>query len=191
MRLRSEDRLRQAPPDLVEKLAVELRRAGSREIGGVLVGEHVGPNEFRIVDLSVQRAGGSRTCFVRRPEQHGRFLNAFFARTEREFERFNYLGEWHSHPSFAVQPSATDVRQMHDIVSEGENVPLFAVLMVVRLSNQDALEVNALAFRPHMEPSPVKLSIAERPDGDPPPEPVDWWNRLFVSDAQSRRIRLI
>src|SRR6266516_1696846 len=93
----------------VMKLAQELRRSGRREIGGVLVGEHIGIDNFRLVDFSVQRSGGTQACFVRRPEEHHQFMEAFFSRTGNEFERFNYLGEWHSHPSFPAYPSTVDV----------------------------------------------------------------------------------
>jgi proteasome lid subunit RPN8/RPN11 len=179
------------PPDLVEKLAIELRRAGRREIGGVLVGEHIGADQFRIVDLSIQRAGGTHVCFIRRPEQHARFLKAFFARTGEAYERFNYLGEWHSHPSFTAEPSAVDLRQMQEIVSDLSGAPLFAVLMVVRLNEQASLQVNVQAFRPHSRPTPVTLKVLPRPEGDPPPEPATWWGRLFAPDPRPRRIRLI
>src|SRR5690242_9125070 len=96
-------------PDQLLMLASALARNGSREIGGVLVGEHVAPNIFRLVDLSVQEHGGTAACFVRRPEHHKPFLDDFFLRTGKNYERFNYLGEWHSHPSFPAVPSHVDV----------------------------------------------------------------------------------
>jgi proteasome lid subunit RPN8/RPN11 len=182
----------QLHPDLVEKLSRELRLAGDREIGGVLVGEHLGEASFRIVDLSVQRAGGTPACFIRRPEQHARFLNAFFARTGEAFERFNYLGEWHSHPTFKTEPSRVDLQQMQEIVSAGPKAPLFAVLMVVRLGDAGKLQLSALAFRPHQPPAASRLTVVPRPTGDPPPEPVGWWARLFAPSAQpKRRVRWI
>lgn len=174
------------PPDLIEKLNVELKRAGSREIGGVLVGEHVGDAEFRLVDLSVQRNGGNVACFVRRPEQHADFLQEFFARTGGAFERFNYLGEWHSHPSFPATPSAVDVTQMHDVVAGGSGSPLFAVLVVVRLEGE-AVQLSAHSFRSGHRPEVVDVVITDRPDGDPPPQPVGWLQRLFAPQPRPRR----
>lgn len=181
----------QLHPDLVEKVTSELRRAGAREIGGVLVGEHVGVDTFRIVDLSVQRLGGGHACFVRRPEQHRRFLDAFFARTGQAFERFNYLGEWHSHPSFPAEPSAIDLRQMQEIVSDGPQAPLFAVLLVVRVGAPGKLELSANAFRAHCAPARAQITVIDRPSGDPPPEPVGWWRRLFSPPRGEQRIRWI
>lgn len=174
------------PPDLVEKLKVELKRAGTREIGGVLVGEHVGDAEFRLVDLSVQRNGGDAACFVRRPEHHAGFLQEFFARTGGAYERFNYLGEWHSHPSFPASPSSVDLSQMRDIVSAGPEAPIFAVLMVVRLDDE-TLKLSAHAFRRDRRPDVVAVVITDRPVGDPPPQPVGWLRRLFAPQPRPRR----
>jgi len=52
------------PPKIIRRVRRELRGRW-REIGGVLVGEHVGTDTFRIVDFSVQRKGGlSRISFA-------------------------------------------------------------------------------------------------------------------------------
>lgn len=77
-----------------------LRRAGSREIGGVLMGEQLEPGHFRIVDFSVDEKIGSAADFVRSVEDHQAALEEFFLKTKRDFSRFNYLGEWHSHAEF-------------------------------------------------------------------------------------------
>ena len=119
----------QIHPNTLARLTRELAQAGRREIGGVLVGEHLDRNTFRIADLSVQRHGGEEACFVRRPAHHKGFLDDFFARTGDAYDRFNYLGEWHSHPSFSTEPSGTDLLQMHEIVNDGPSGPPFAILL--------------------------------------------------------------
>jgi len=98
-------------PDTVEnQLKRELRAAGRREIGGVLLGELVGPGVFRVAEITVQRTGGTSSTFVRIPRLHAEAIQAFFRRTGHRYERFNYLGEWHSHPSYPTRPSASDLR---------------------------------------------------------------------------------
>ena len=157
----------QLPPDFIERLAPELAKAGRREIGGVLVGEHLAEATFRVADFSVQRSGGSVSCFVRQPVKHRRFLKRFFKRTGRDFERFNYLGEWHSHPCFEAVPSSTDLSQMQAIVEDETNAAHFALLLIVRMGSTRHVEVNALAFTPFCPPTPVRVQIAERPADDP------------------------
>ncbi|MGE6694713.1 Mov34/MPN/PAD-1 family protein [Sphingobium limneticum] len=157
----------QLPPDFAERLAPELARAGRREIGGVLVGEHIAEETFRLADFSVQRSGGAVACFVRHPAKHRRFLARFFARTGTDFERFNYLGEWHSHPSFEACPSGTDLAQMQAIVEDGEQAPHFAILIIARLAFEGRIELSALAFTPFALPTPVDVHFVDRPANDP------------------------
>jgi [CysO sulfur-carrier protein]-S-L-cysteine hydrolase len=157
----------QLPPDFIERLAPELAKAGHREIGGVLVGEHLAEATFRVADFSVQRSGGSVSCFVRQPAKHRRFLKRFFERTGHDFERFNYLGEWHSHPCFEAVPSSTDVSQMQAIVEDETNAAHFALLLIVRMGSSHNVELNVLAFTPFRAPTPVRVQIVERPVDDP------------------------
>jgi integrative and conjugative element protein (TIGR02256 family) len=109
-----------------------LRRAGRREIGGVLMGEQIAPSHFRVVDLTIDTITGGDAHFVRDQAHHDAALEAFFASTGNNYARFNYLGEWHSHPSFPVRPSFTDIASMRALV-EGERDIEFAVLLIVRL----------------------------------------------------------
>ncbi|WP_256589673.1 Mov34/MPN/PAD-1 family protein [Pseudomonas sp. Choline-02u-1] len=102
-----------------DKLRRALRAAGSREIGGVLMGEQIAPGHFRVVDLSIDSETGGRAHFVRSSEAHADALSAFFRETGHQYDRFNYLGEWHSHPRFSVTPSTQDITSMIDLV-EGE-----------------------------------------------------------------------
>lgn len=171
--------------DHVIKLAGELRRSRRREIGGVLVGEHMGIENFRLVDFSVQRSGGTQACFVRRPDEHRQFMDSFFSRTRNEFERFNYLGEWHSHPSFPAYPSTVDFSQMQLIVDNGPEAPLFAVLLVVRLSSPRQLELSCLAFRSTHPPASVQILVTPRSEDDPRSPAVQrWWHRLFAQRSE-------
>jgi proteasome lid subunit RPN8/RPN11 len=170
----------------ITKLTQELAGAKLREIGGVLVGEHIGRNEFRLVDLSVQRSGGNRACFVRHPGAHKPFLDAFFKRADAEYERYNYLGEWHSHPGFPVNPSETDVSQMQKIVSEGKSGPLFAVLLIAQLSDNGAIRLSATAHRVGKAPAAVTVQISDDDLGDAVVvEP--WWKRIFTEPERRRR----
>jgi proteasome lid subunit RPN8/RPN11 len=168
------------PPDLLSKLEKELSRAGTREIGGVLVGEHVADGEFRIVDLSVQHSGGNVSSFVRKPEKHRRFMKRFFRRTGADYARFNYLGEWHSHPLYMPVPSTVDLAQMQQIAEDGPDAPLFAVLLIIRLDGRKGIEFGAMAFSAGATPTPIEIRIEPRPEDDPsiPARLIAWpWKR--------------
>lgn len=157
------------PTRIARRLERELRRAGTDEIGGVLMGEHVGPDTFRIADLTLDRGGGSFARFVRGVWRHRLGLEAFFRRTGNQFTKFNYLGEWHSHPSFPLDPSGADLSAMRAIVDDPAVGASFAVLMIVRLSDLykaphcgGALDAQASLFRP-ADPNlhPVELATGD------------------------------
>lgn len=147
-------------PKLISRLMHELRRAGRREIGGVLVGECLGNDVFRLMDFSVQRSGGTRACFIRDPDFHRPFIDEFFDKTGHDYMRFNYLGEWHSHPSFSVSPSGTDIKTMLGIVNDPEQNSPFAVLMICRLESSVRIEVGATAYKMGCRPELARLVVS-------------------------------
>src|SRR5580704_563434 len=118
-------------PELEKRFRAALRKADRREIGGMLMAEQLAPGHFRIMDFSLDALSGSRVRFRREPETHQKVLDEFFRRTGQDYQRFNYFGEWHSHPSFPVHPSLEDVATMTDIVEHGSSTITFAVLLIV------------------------------------------------------------
>lgn len=139
-----------------DKLRRALRAAGSREIGGVLMGEQIAPGHFRVVDLSIDSETGGRAHFVRSSEAHADALSAFFRETGHQYDRFNYLGEWHSHPRFSVTPSTQDITSMIDLV-EGERGIEFAVLLIVRLQWWRRISCSCSLFCRSTNPSSVDI----------------------------------
>ena len=101
------------------------------------MGERRSEDVFRIEELTIQAGGGAFASFIRVMNNVHRRLDAFFRRTGRQYMRFNYLGEWHSHPSFHPSPSTTDCRAMWSIVEDPKVGANFAVLMVVRLDGPE------------------------------------------------------
>jgi hypothetical protein len=109
-----------------------------------------------VIDLSIDKETGGRAHFVRSPEAHAEALDAFFQRTGNEYDRFNYLGEWHSHPRFPVMPSVQDTVSMFELV-HGERGIDFAVLLIVRLHWWRTIASSCTLFRRGLHPSPVEI----------------------------------
>ena len=133
------------------KLEQALRAAGSNEIGGVLAAEQIGDGRFLVVDLSIQ-SDGTISDFKRDPIQHREFIQRFHSRMGHRPERFNYLGEWHSHPNYPAIPSEADIQQMQDLVEDVEQASTFLVLMVIKLSEDASLRGTIYGFRPQLGP---------------------------------------
>lgn len=135
------------PPEQRELLLTALRKAGRRETGGILMGEHVGTNLFTVREMTVHRPGAFAS-FVRRIEDAIGTLHAFFKRTGHDYARFNYVGEWHSHPSFAPYPSRTDDLSMLQIVQDETVGANFVVLLIAKLGAEGDLVATAHTYHP-------------------------------------------
>lgn len=135
------------PADQAVGLREALRLAGSKEIGGQIFGEQLAPSDFAAAELTFQKRPGTFARFVVDLIQAARDAVRFFDRTAHHYERYNYIGEWHSHPSFAVRPSEVDVASMRKLVTDPEFKGRFAVLMIVRLDGGE-LTCGAWLFDP-------------------------------------------
>ncbi len=134
------------PVDIQKKLISALEKAGNQEIGGVLMGEHIAEAEFRIVDLTIQEQFGSVTFFIRLVTDIVKPLKGFFKQTRYNYKKFNYLGEWHSHPLFSPVPSKKDIQSMQEIVTDSDTGANFVILLIVRLKDVREIEATATIF---------------------------------------------
>jgi [CysO sulfur-carrier protein]-S-L-cysteine hydrolase len=146
------------PSKIVERLNRELR-GRMREIGGVLVGEHVADDTFRVVDFSVQLSGGTAAHFVRDPDKAKAFLAGFFQRTGHDYQRFNYIGEWHSHPRFVPLPSGEDCTTMLELVNDPAVGVNFAVLIIARHRLFGGMQLSASLFRRGAESEYAQVEV--------------------------------
>src|SRR5438552_15517390 len=128
------------PPEIASRLVNALTLAGQREIGGILMGEHVGGSTFRVKDLTIQRKKGTFAAFVRIVAEILAPLREFFDTTKHDYTRFNYLGEWHSHHSFALEPSSKDHLTMYEMVMDPQLGAHFLVLLLVKLNDRAELD---------------------------------------------------
>jgi hypothetical protein len=140
------------PPEISQQLIDALRKAGQREIGGILMGEHVGPDMFRVKEVTIQRKGGTFAAFLRVVEDILGPLLAFFETTKHDYIRFNYLGEWHSHHSFALIPSGRDHTTMYSLVIDPQLGAHFVLLLLAKLDHYGHLEGTVTVYQPNRPP---------------------------------------
>lgn len=144
--------------DVRKRLHGAVRAAGRLEIGGVIMAEQMEPGFFSVVDFTTDECTGSAAHFVRSVDEHRAALTNFFERTGSDFGRFNYLGEWHSHPNHPPVPSTEDVSSMRSLVSGERDIP-FAVLLIVRAGRR-TLACTATLFERDGEPRPITMCDA-------------------------------
>jgi len=135
------------PNHITDRIRQALVQCGSRECGGILMAEHQGHQEFCIDDITIQVKGGTLANFVRQVTGFLSRLIQFFERTEHRYSKFNYLGEWHSHPHYSLQPSRDDYQAMRNIVDDPEVGANFVVLMLAKM-NSSQLDLRAWSLLP-------------------------------------------
>ena len=146
------------PSEQLLALRAALERAGTNEIGGQMYGEQLAPSDFRVTDLTFQQRPGTFARFFVDLVQAARDALRFFERTEHRYTRYNYIGEWHSHPSFEVHPSSTDIASMRSIVQDPGFQGNFAVLMIVRL-DEATVTCGGWLFDPRGRDQPVTIEL--------------------------------
>jgi hypothetical protein len=149
------------PSNVAKNLISALKKAGNREIGGILMGEHVSSNRFRIREITIQKHGGALASFIRAIADALGPLTQFFTKTNHNYTQFNYLGEWHSHPLFSPIPSTTDVQSMHDIIGDKNVGANFVILLIARLNDDRTLEATITVFLPDLNVFEGKLVMEE------------------------------
>ena len=126
-----------------DEIAQALRHAGVRKTGGMLFGEVVTPHRVRIIEATVE-GEGSFASFTRRVSRGKRFSRRFMKKHAHAYQQYNYVGEWHSHPSFTLSPSITDSESMRGILQEIPHAH-FVLLLIVRL--REKLEIGAFCWQ--------------------------------------------
>ncbi len=149
------------PAEIEERLRRDLRRGARREIGGILMGECLSPGRFRVVDFTVDHGRGTVVTFVRSLRAVLQALGRFFDRTEHHYQRFNYLGEWHSHPSFAPIPSSRDIESVQSIADDPDVGANFVSLLIVKIGGKKSIEGSVTIFQANASPEAATLVFAE------------------------------
>ncbi len=158
------------PRSQLAKMQGCLKKGGIREIGGWLVAEQIAPGDFALVGFTVDLEVGTRDRFDSLPGLHTEQLDEILAENGKREGRVDYLGEWHSHPTFPPVPSETDMAAMTNMVERSG--PSFAALVIVRLLNMASIEATITTFRRGLPPEPGRLivenaeqAIADNPGG--------------------------
>lgn len=150
------------PRPQMSKMQVCLKQGGIREIGGWLAAEQIAPGDFKLIGFTVDLEVGTRDRFDSLPGPHTEQLDQILMANVNRAGRVDYLGEWHSHPTFPPFPSEMDLAAMTNMVENSG--PSFAALVIVRL----------------VDPSSIQATITTFQRGQPPAN-----GRLIIESAQS------
>jgi [CysO sulfur-carrier protein]-S-L-cysteine hydrolase len=151
------------PAKIKEKISSALRASDRREIGGILMAEHVGQEIFAVRSITVH-GRGTFSAFVRRIEDVLAPLREFFRQASHEYTRFNYIGEWHSHLSFEPVPSSRDDQSMREIIQDSRVGANFVVLLIVKLGEVGEMRGTVHTYLPDGTKHEAHLQFDETPN---------------------------
>lgn len=134
-----------------------LQRGGIREIGGWLAAEQLAPGVFELIGFTVDFEVGTHNRFASLPATHSEQLDKILNENAGRKGRIDYLGEWHSHPTFPPVPSDIDVAAMTKMVEDSG--PSFATLLIVRMLGAAVLEATITTFQRDMPSEHSQLII--------------------------------
>ena len=149
---------------LLVELQIHLKQGGKREIGGWLVAEQTAPGKFDLVGFTVDLEAGTRDRFDSLPELHSKQMDRILLANSDRAGRVDYLGEWHSHPTFPPMPSEIDLSSMSDMVEHSG--PSFAALVIVRLVGGASIQATITTFQRGQLPEAGQLLIADAAQKD-------------------------
>tara|TARA_R110002096_G_scaffold334801_1_gene528470 strand:+ start:3254 stop:3718 length:465 start_codon:yes stop_codon:yes gene_type:complete len=120
--------------------------AEDKEIGGVLFGEHIESDVFKVLEITTQFSDGDQSNFKRNGDEARDEIKKIRSNFKDDNKRYNYLGEWHSHPNSAAVPSETDDKTMFKILGDSTTNANFLVLIILRLAGDINLELSARTY---------------------------------------------
>lgn len=145
------------PRSQLEKMQACLKEGGIREIGGWLVAEQIAPGDFELVGFTVDLEVGTWDHFESVPGSHTEQLDEILMANENRSGRVDYLGEWHSHPTFPPVPSTIDLAAMTNMVENSG--PAFAALVIVRMLVTTSIEASITTFQRGQPPANGRLTF--------------------------------
>ncbi|MEM1154830.1 MAG: Mov34/MPN/PAD-1 family protein [Pseudomonadota bacterium] len=132
---------------MIDQWTVDLNRARRKEIGGVLFGEQISEGDFRIVKATRQRFfGGTAMTFKRRGTAARKAILDLHKQFGGDPRKYNYLGEWHSHPNAPALPSPQDELTMGELLADQGGAVNFLVLLIVKLDAKARFHIAARSY---------------------------------------------
>jgi proteasome lid subunit RPN8/RPN11 len=152
-----------------EKAGLGLPYAGSVEAGGLMMGEALGDNTFRVTDVSLTI--GETDRYYLDPAEHESFRASFLAKFS-DADRYGLIGSWHSHPSGNPVPSQADLNTLKTTMDHPSTNLDFKVMLIVCRDEKDTLLTGGKVL--HREPrvlSNIEVSIEPGWEGHDPVSP--------------------
>jgi [CysO sulfur-carrier protein]-S-L-cysteine hydrolase len=120
------------PKKISKILHKQIHRHSPNETKGALFAKQIDDDHYEIDEVYLERQIGS-IAFVRlyNNQRYKRFQKQYHAKHDDDFLHHNYIGDWHSHPSFECVPSSFDRMEVEmDLQQSNANFLIQVILKV-------------------------------------------------------------
>lgn len=147
------------PKPISELLKRELEVMNQNETRGSFFAERVNGALFKVNDVYFSKKRGTFS-FIKMliGDEYKKFQKNYHKKYFFEYEKYNYIGDWHSHPSFSCLPSSYDIAEaIDDFKKSNAN---FIIQIIIKIEN-DKLVGNAFLYDKYNIASEIELIIKQ------------------------------
>ena len=103
------------------------------ESKGACFAYHKDEEVFEIIDTYISKYKGTKffaNLIVNR--KYKKFEKLFYKSKGHDYKHYNYIGDWHSHPSFECVPSIFDKKEIDDELNHSNAYFLIQIILKVK-----------------------------------------------------------
>lgn len=126
------------PKEISERIYKQVDKNGVNETKGALFAEQTGNEEFLIEDVYMSKTKGN-TVFSNLINNcaYKRFEKKYFKKHSFDYEKHNYIGDWHSHPLYECVPSNFDKKELMEELSKSNAI--FLIQVILKIENKQLI----------------------------------------------------
>ncbi|HHX70090.1 MAG TPA: hypothetical protein GX708_18830 [Gallicola sp.] len=134
-----------------------MKKYSPNETKGALFAKRIDDETFEIEKVYFEPNVGS-FAFVKlyNNRTYKKFCKNYFDKHVGEYHIHNYLGDWHSHPSFSCTPSSYDVKEVEEDLKKSN--AKFLVQIILKDQN-NKLVGNAFYYNENISAKKIDLII--------------------------------
>lgn len=147
------------PKKLTKKIFIQVKKCRLNETKGALFARKISDEMFEVDDVYIEKKVGS-FAFVElvNNEKYQVYQNCYHEKSGHDYIHHNYIGDWHSHPSFVLYPSSYDIEEVKKDLKKSN--ARFLVQVIVKIIN-DKLTGNAFYYDRNITAKQIELIIEQ------------------------------
>jgi len=147
------------PQKITNAIQETIRKTQPKEIKGAFYAKQNNDESFSIDGLFVSEYIGTNFfCKLLIDKRYRDFEKRYFKERNYEYKKYNYIGDWHSHPEFACIPSLYDINEANDDLKKSN--ANFVVQFIFKLED-GVLIGSAFLFNKKFSSEKINLIIEQ------------------------------